>query len=88
MESTAKEVASLEEKLQNVSLNYESTRDLLNTRLRALYENGFVNVWEVLLTAEGVTDFISKYNVIIFLVNYHILGGLLMITFNNNILNN
>ena len=70
MESTAKEVASLEEKLQNVSLNYESTRDLLNTRLRALYENGFVNFWEIFITSTSITDFIAKYNVLVDLINY------------------
>lgn len=64
----SKEVKELETKLQAVSATYQATQDVLNTRLRALYENGFVNVWEVLLTAEGVTDFISKYNVIISLV--------------------
>lgn len=70
MESTAKEVASLEEKLQNVSLNYEATKDLLNTRLRALYENGFVNFWEIFLTSTSITDFIAKYNVLVDLINY------------------
>ena len=70
VESTTKEVADLEEKLQNISLNYESTKDLLNTRLRALYENGFVNFWEILISSTSITDFIAKYNVLVDLINY------------------
>ena len=65
----SKEVDKLEKELQGVSVTYQATQDVLNTRLRALYENGFVNVWEVLFTSEGVTDFLSKYNVIITLVS-------------------
>ena len=57
------EVEEIASKLQNVSANYEATEQLLNTRLRVLYENGFINMWEVLFSAESVTDFIAKYNV-------------------------
>lgn len=70
VQSTTAEVVELEEKLQNVSLNYEATKDLLNTRLRALYENGFVNFWEIFLTSTSITDFIAKYNVLVDLINY------------------
>jgi len=62
------EVEKINEKLQNVSTHYEATEQLLNTRLRVLYENGFVNVWEVLLSAESITDFLAKYNVIATLI--------------------
>ena len=58
------EVDEISAKLQDVSSNYEATEQLLNTRLRALYENGFVNIWEVLFSAESVTDFFAKYNVL------------------------
>ena len=37
------EVAEIDAELQKVSTSYETTEDLLNTRLRVLYENGFVN---------------------------------------------
>ena len=57
------EVEEISGKLQNVSANYEATEQLLNTRLRVLYENGFINMWEVLFSAKSVTDFIAKYNV-------------------------
>lgn len=57
------EVEEIAGKLQNVSANYEATEQLLNTRLRVLYENGFINMWEVLFSAKSVTDFIAKYNV-------------------------
>ena len=42
----------------------------MNTRLRALYENGFVNFWEVLFTSDGVTDFLAKYSVVASLLEY------------------
>ena len=68
VETAKKEVESISEKLQNVSTNYEATEQLLNTRLRVLYENGFVNMWEVLFSAESITDFLAKYNVLATLI--------------------
>jgi len=64
------EVKQLEDDLQNAATSYQATKDLLNTRLRALYENGFVNFWEVLFTSEGVTDFLAKYSVVASLLEY------------------
>ena len=64
------EVKKLEDELQNAATSYQATKDLLNTRLRALYENGFVNFWEVLFTSEGVTDFLAKYSVVASLLEY------------------
>ena len=63
-----KEVEEINTNLQNISANYEATEELLNTRLRVLYENGFVNMWEVLLSAESITDFLAKYNVLATLI--------------------
>ena len=68
-QSTTK-VEELEKELQETSSNYESTKDLLNTRLRALYENDFVNIWEVLFTSSSVLDFLSKYSVLTQLIEY------------------
>lgn len=62
------EVEEIDKKLQTVSTNYDATEQLLNTRLRVLYENGFVSMWEVLLSAENVTDFLAKYNVLATLI--------------------
>ncbi len=62
------EVEEINANLQNVSANYEATEQLLNTRLRVLYENGFVNMWEVLLSADSITDFLAKYNVLATLI--------------------
>lgn len=70
IDSTTKEVQELEKQLQEASLNYESTKDLLYTRLRALYENDFVNMWEVLFTSSSILDFLSKYSVMIELIEY------------------
>lgn len=62
------DVEEIADKLQNVSQNYEATEQLLNTRLRVLYENGFINMWEILFSAESLTDFIAKYNVLATLI--------------------
>lgn len=62
------EVEAIDKKLQSVSTNYDATEQLLNTRLRVLYENGFVSMWEVLFSAENVTDFLAKYNVLATLI--------------------
>ena len=62
------DVEKIAEELQNVSTNYETTEQLLNTRLKVLYENGFVSMWEVLFSSENLTDFIAKYNVIATLI--------------------
>lgn len=68
-QSTQK-VEELERELQEMSVNYESSKDLLNTRLRALYENDFVNMWEVLFTSSSLLDFVSKYTVLAQLIEY------------------
>lgn len=70
IEASTKKVATLEEQLQNSALNYESTKDLLSTRLRALYENDFVNIWEILFTSSSILDFLSKYSVVVQLIEY------------------
>lgn len=70
LETVNEEVEQLEKDLQDAATSYQATKDLLNTRLRALYENGFVNFWEVLFTSNGVTDFLAKYNVVATLLEY------------------
>ena len=68
VQSAKADVEEINAKLQDVSAHYEATEELLNTRLRVLYENGFVNMWEVLLSAESITDFLAKYNVLATLI--------------------
>ncbi len=70
LDTVNEEVEQLEADLQDAATSYQATKDLLNTRLRALYENGFVNFWEVLFTSNGVTDFLAKYNVVATLLEY------------------
>ncbi len=70
IKQSTEKVAELEKELQETASNYESTKDLLNTRLRALYENDFVNIWEVLFTSSSVLDFLSKYSVLTQLIEY------------------
>lgn len=62
------EYQEIDAELQLVSKIYAEAEDRLNARLRSLYENGFVNMWEVLLSAENLTDFVAKYNAIIVLI--------------------
>lgn len=62
------EYQEIDAELQLVSKTYAEAEDRLNARLRSLYENGFVNMWEVLLSAENLTDFVAKYNAIIVLI--------------------
>ena len=68
LKNSKADVEKIAEELQNVSTNYETTEQLLNTRLKVLYENGFVSMWEVLFSSENLTDFIAKYNVIATLI--------------------
>ena len=68
LENAKAEVEKIANELQNVSSNYDTVEELLNTRLKVLYENGFVSMWEVLFSAENITDFIAKYNVIATLI--------------------
>ena len=70
IKQSTEKVAELEKELQETASNYESTKDLLNTRLRALYENDFVNIWKVLFTSSSVLDFLSKYSVLTQLIEY------------------
>lgn len=62
------EVEGLESNLQNVASSYETTKDLLNTRMRVLYENGFVNIFEILFTSSNLNDFLTKYSVMVTLI--------------------
>ncbi|MBR6688645.1 MAG: permease-like cell division protein FtsX [Clostridia bacterium] len=62
------EYQEIDAELQSVSKTYAEAEERLNIRLRSLYENGFVNMWDVLLSAESLTDFIAKYNTIVILI--------------------
>ena len=64
------EYQEIDAELQTVSKIYTEAEERLNSRLKSLYENGFVNMWEVLLSAENLTDFISKYNTIVILIEH------------------
>lgn len=68
VEKAKADVENIDRELQNISTNYDATEQLLNTRLRVLYENGFVSMWEVLFSAENITDFLAKYNVLATLI--------------------
>lgn len=55
------EIALKEADKKEQEEKYEAQRDLLNKRLVALYESGETSYLDMLLTSDGLTDFISTY---------------------------
>lgn len=78
------EIAELEEKLEilNTSISekedgikqreeaFNENQELLNKRLIALYESGTTTYLDLILSSEGIADFISKYYLISKLAEY------------------
>lgn len=65
--------AELEEsniKIKETEENIEEEGDLFNQRMRAMYMNGFDSYVNVLLESEGISDFLSRLNNIVTIINY------------------
>ena len=65
--------AQIEEKQKNVEeqqKNYDEQQEALNKRLVAIYEAGTTSYLDMLLSADSLTDFISKYYMIEQLAEY------------------
>lgn len=56
--------------LELANTKYEGQDELLKARLRTIYENGTVNFWDVLFSSKSIGEFLSKYDVIIKMVEY------------------
>ena len=65
-----KKIDKAEKELKEAEKAYEKQEYLLEGRLVALYEAGETTFLDVLLTSDGVTDFISKYYLISEIAEY------------------
>lgn len=72
-ESLDKARASLEEnqrKISNATDTQEGAEDLLRIRLRAVYENGSANTWELLFSSNSIMEFFKKRKIISDITEY------------------
>lgn len=65
-----KKIEKAEEELEKAEKAYDKQEYLLQGRLVALYEAGETTFLDVLLTSDGITDFISKYYLISEIAEY------------------
>ena len=70
IEETEKNIADTEEKIAKAEKDLKEKEDLLAKRLVALYESGSTTYIDVLLSSQGITDFISNYYLMEELANY------------------
>ena len=70
IDKTEKDISNAEEKIVKAEKDLKEKEDLLAKRLVALYESGSTTYIDVLLSSEGITDFISNYYLIEELANY------------------
>ena len=70
IEETTKNIKEMEEKLEKTEKELKEKEDLLAQRLVALYESGSTTYIDVLLSSQGLTDFISNYYLIEELASY------------------
>ena len=61
IDKTEKDISNAEEKIVKAEKDLKEKEDLLAKRLVALYESGSTTYIDVLLSSEGITDFISNY---------------------------
>ena len=59
-----KQIEEQTQKLAQAEEDYKEQEEMLNERVVALYELGEVSYLDVLLSAESVTDFVSRYYII------------------------
>lgn len=70
MSEVEAELTEKEEKFKQATQQQDGAQKLLETRLRVMYENGFVNFWDILFSSGSFTDFLSKYSVITTILEY------------------
>ena len=64
------QISESEAKIQEQQKKYDEQQKMLNKRLVALYESGTTSYLDILLGAEGLADFISKYYLVSQLAEY------------------
>ena len=70
IDAVNKKIETYESNLQNSAQQYNSAKELYETRLRAIYENGIPNVMDLLVTSNGIADFFSRMNVYSSVIEY------------------
>ena len=64
------QITEKETNLKEEEIKYENQKELLSKRLVALYESGSMSYLDLLLSADSLSDFISKYYMIEQLAEY------------------
>lgn len=64
IEEVSNQIAESEEQLKIAEEQFDHQKELLQLRLVALYESGETSFLDVLLSADSMTDFISKYYIV------------------------
>ncbi|MCI9063467.1 MAG: peptidoglycan DD-metalloendopeptidase family protein [Clostridia bacterium] len=64
------QVNLIQEQLRQSTIKYNEQKDLLDTRLVAMYQSGDIQYLDVLLSSSSISDFISNYYLITELVDY------------------
>jgi len=64
------QIAEKQANIEEQTRKYEEQQELLNKRLVAMYETGTTSYLDMLLSSDGLTDFISKYYIISQLAEY------------------
>ena len=64
------QIAEKEANIKEQEIKYENQKELLSKRLVALYESGSMSYLDLLLSADSLSDFISKYYMIEQLAEY------------------
>lgn len=64
------QITEKETNIQEQTKKYEDQQELLNKRLVAMYESGTTSYLDMLLSSDGLADFISKYYIIEQLTEY------------------
>ncbi len=65
-----KQITEKEANIQEQQTKYTEQQELLNKRLVAMYESGTTSYLDMLLSSDGLADFISKYYIIEQLAEY------------------
>lgn len=68
---STKKIEELEQRSKELKEELEANKDLMNKRLRVLYKNKGTSYLEILLNAEGFSDFFAKLDTISTLISFN-----------------
>ena len=72
IENTEKDINKIQEDLQNITNRYNTQKEMLNSRLVTIYEDGNVNYLDMIVHAKSLSDLVSIYYIISELTSYDI----------------